>query len=51
MIFHYESGPYCVDRGPVVELAYTSDLKSDAYFGLASSSLAGATKEDLCFIR
>ncbi len=30
--------------GPVVELAYTSDLKSDARFGLAGSSPAGATK-------
>ena len=51
MIFQWENGTYDGDRGPVVELAYTSDLKSDAYFGLASSSLAGATKEDLCFIR
>ena len=29
--------------GPVVELAYTSDLKSDAYTGHAGSSPAGAT--------
>ena len=34
-------------RGPVVELAYTSDLKSDAWNGFAGSSPAGATKDKI----
>ncbi len=36
--------PRALFFGPVVELAYTSDLKSDARTGLAGSSPAGATR-------